>query len=305
MKVTNKSSVDKINSLDQFQFMLFASKDPRLNACDIAVLFEIVDRYIKSDGITYPTGVTHLVRETGRGGKTVKASRAKLLTYHYMQVGEAFKGTTGTCYLPNFAWSAQAAEAVRGELASRRQKKKSGKASGGLPTPTKADNLVGVESTPLGEIEGANVPPLRHLVGVPRPPETYVVPTCTYVGGSIPPALGLAPTQGVAPRLWEIADSRVDVEAGDTWLNLALRNDAGENEEASVCLESNNLARQEAGQRTLERLSIALDRSIEDAKELLGLRVLFDDQGELRPAPANDNHKNLPTELTFSAEITN
>lgn len=299
MKIANKSienseleqeqSQKKIGSLDQFQFVLYASKDKRLNACDLAVLFEITDRFLKKDGITYPTGSTHLARETGRNVKTVKASRAKLLKFHYLQVGEPFQGSTGTAYLPNFKWSSKVADAIKTEVAARAAKRKSRKSSGGLPTPTKAPNLVGGISPPLDGLVGGISPPLRDLVGVPRPPETYVGPTSPYVGGVHTPVHGLSPVPGAPPRLWKIIDSSVEHDAGEMWMHLRLEDDSGASDEASICLESSDASRQAAGQKTLARLTNDLDGGIDGSEDLHGMWVFFDAQFEVQPAPANDN----------------
>lgn len=276
----------KINSLDQFQLCLFASKDTRLTACDLAVLAEITDRFIKDDGVTRATGVTHLVRETGRNSKAIKASRKRLLQHHYLQVGANFQGATGTAYIPNFAWSIAAADAVRNEVASRKKIRRSRKRSGGLPTPTKKENLVGASTPPQSALVGASAPPLRELVGVPGTPQTYVSPTGELRGGVHTPVNGLLPVPGVPPVEWKIVDSSVDGEAGEKWLNLKLKNNAGDLDEAGICLESNDPSRQADGQKALARLTSLMDEGIEGSEDLHGLWVVFDAQCEIQLAPA-------------------
>jgi len=289
VKITNKSSAKKIGSVDQLKFMLYASKDKRLNACDLAVLLEITDRFKKVDDVTYRTGTAHLARETGRGIDAVKASRKKLMRHHYIRVAETHQGNLGASYYPNFEWSQRAAERVSAEIALRavkRNSRKSGKLCGGLPTPTNTPTPAGVISPPQNETVGVTSPPLRELVGVPQPPHTYGEPTGSYVGGTNPPALGLEPTREESPVEWKIIDSSVDSEAGHTWLNLKLENSSGDSDEAAICLESNDPTRQADGQKALARLSSSLDQGIQGSEDLHGLWVVFDAQCEIQLAPA-------------------
>src|SRR5262245_8778496 len=102
---------DAIGPVDQFNLCLYASKDARLSACDLAVLFELVDRFTKKDygpykaGTTRPTGKAHLERETGRTDGAVKASLARLQEYGYIRVAVEKQGTRGREYSINFDWS--------------------------------------------------------------------------------------------------------------------------------------------------------------------------------------------------------
>jgi len=76
-------------------------------------------------------------------------------------------------------------------------------------------------------------------------------------------------------------------DQGDTWFQLSIENDAGLATYDSIIIEANAESEQRAGQATLERFSVAADRSIEYTDDLIGLRYVVDSRGNIQPLPIN------------------
>ncbi|MGO4836332.1 hypothetical protein AB4144_29225, partial [Rhizobiaceae sp. 2RAB30] len=250
-----------IGSLDQFQLALYASKgsEPPLNGTDLAVLLELIDRFKKKEGVTYPSSAGHLARETGRPIRSVQASLQRLQDIKLAIVVEHGAGTKGNTYTFNFAWVREVAAEIHAEKEARAAAKKRRR------KPTYAENRVGStddlatrKSAPLRDIVTRKFAQLSIVPTRKSAPQTYVGPTSPYVGGAGTPTLGLTPTSGAAPREAMIVGSSIDTDTrGDKLLSLVVSTDSGM-EEISICVESGNQRRQDDGQAEFKRLCRAL-----------------------------------------------
>lgn len=290
-------SESRIGSLDQFQLVLFASKDTRLTAADMAVLIEVTDRYLKNDGHTLATGNKHLERETGRSGSTVKASRLRLVKLGYLAIEHDGVGTRGTVYVPNFDWCRAVAKIYGDEIATRKaaKRKRKSKPSGGVDHPTSAPKLVGARTTPLRDLVGLAGTPLSYLVGAHTHPQTYVGTTDSLRRGANTPAFSLEDTQGVAPqekkkaRTVTIDSASTRIDGTSTWLDLELMTQSGEEETYYIELESSDSAAQDEGQKKLARLLyVAGLGAIDEPDELTGSRFTILPCGDFIPVPAQE-----------------
>lgn len=288
-----KSGASTIGPLDQFKFAFYASKDTRLSACDLACLMEIADRYIKSDfgrhkaGVTFPTGHTHLVRETGYAITAVKASLSRLISFGYISVAVEGKGTRGSEYVPNFNWSRAVFVAVDLETKARAaaKKKRHRSASGSVERPTSVSVLVGRSTDPLRDIVGRHADLLTCVVGQSTGPQTYVGPKGTYIGGDATPPDCLGQPVGGAPEERKIKAAFLESEDGEKWLSLTFEEGGGD----SITLESADFDTQDDGQRELQQLQLSAGLSeIDDAEQLIG-RTVYLQAGRYVPAPANDD----------------
>ncbi|UVK44832.1 hypothetical protein BPNPMPFG_000297 [Mesorhizobium sp. AR07] len=289
-----------VGSLDQFQLVLYASKgaEPPLNGTDITVLLELVDRFKKKDGVTFPSSAGHLARETGRPVRSVQESLRRLQDMHLARIVEQGTGTRGNTYNFNFDWVREVAAEIKSEIESRavarKKRKKKNPASD-------ADNRVGSNETlptrksaPLRDIVTRK---FAHLTGVPTresAPQTYGVPTGTYVGGADAPPFGYA-TSGIAPlkkdgkpdftvypdvERWVMItsveeESLDDVEDGNSKvLTVFYVTDCGIQSYIFLTTESDDDREQADGQEVLASVcaAVGLDQ-IEDAKELVGRRA--------------------------------
>ncbi|RCW80921.1 hypothetical protein [Phyllobacterium bourgognense] len=272
----------KIGPVDQTQLVLYASKNTSLSACDLAVLAEITDRYLKLKGVTYPTGLTHLVRETGRSHSSVQDSVRRLLSFAYISVKVEGKGTRGTEYDLNFDWVREVAERVKCAKADRtRAKKSKGKKKASVP----ADH-----TTTENKLVCRNSTPLRELVGVPT--DTLGNPayrnsgTQTYGSTTSTPKLvaknshsGLVASAVSAPLreeyiYAEITHAELDTEEEDRpYIYIELTADGtGEEIGDSFIVFSANDDEWADGRRRLKLLSDAIQVEIEvkDPRHLIG-----------------------------------
>ncbi len=280
----NTESSNRIGSLNQFQIALYASKDKRLSACDLACLFEIVDRFLKDQGITRPTGKAHLERETGRSNGSVKESLRRLVEWQYISVAKLGSGTRGTEYLPNFEWAHRVASAIRSEVKDRAEAKKKRRRSGAENRPTSSPKLVGQNSAPLRELVGQPTAPLDGLDGQNSAPQTYVTPTRgDYVGNkSAPEPCASALRQAPVRADYDIAEFTIDYvsvdkseEDGSDFIYVSMVTDDGEFEQDEcIFTQSDDQKKQDEGQQQLASLMRAIGMNeIRVAEDLLGRRV--------------------------------
>lgn len=282
-----------IGPLDQFKFAFYASKDTRLSACDLACLMEITDRFIKKDfgqhkaGVTFPTGHTHLVRETGYAITAVKASLSRLISFGYISVAVEGKGTRGSEYVPNFNWSRTVLIAVDQETKARAaaKKKRHRSASGSVERPTSTSTPVGRSSDPLRDIVGRHTDLLTCVVGQSAVPQTYMGPKCPYMGGDTAPPDCFGQPVGGAPEERKIKTAFPESEDGEKWISLTFEDGGCD----TIATESNDQHIQDDGQRELQRLcaSAGLDE-VNDTSELIG-RTVYVQAGRYVPAPAPAN----------------
>ena len=291
-----KSDHLAIGPLDQFKFIHYASKDTRLSACDLACLTEIVDRFIKSDfgrhkaGVTFPTGHTHLVRETGYAISAVKASLSRLISFGYISVAVEGKGTRGSEYVPNFNWSRTVFAAVdqetKARAAAKRKRPKS--ASGSVEQPTNTNILACRSTDPQRDKVGRYADLLTIVVGQSTAPQTYVGPECPYVGGDTAPPDCSGQPAGGAPTKRKIKAAFVEQEDGERWLSLSFAGGGSD----TIPVESSDQSIQEDGQRELNQLllSAGITGQIEDTAQLVG-RTVYLRAGRYVPprTPANDD----------------
>lgn len=275
----------RIGSLNQFQIALYASKDKRLSACDLACLFEIVDRFLKDDGVTRPTGKTHLERETGRSNGSVKESLRRLVEWRYISVAKIGSGTRGTEYLPNFEWANRVASAIKAEVKDRAEAKKKRRSSGAENRTTSAQKLVGRNYAPLRDLVGQPTAPLDGLVGQNSAPQTYVTPTGgDYVGNKSAPEPGASALRQAPVRAdFDIAEFTIDYvsvdkseEDGSDFIYISMATDNGEFEQDDcIFTQSDDQKKQEEGQQQLASLmrAVGMDE-IKDANDLLGRKLM-------------------------------
>lgn len=291
MTDSKPASNNVIGPVQQFQFLLYASKDTRLSACDMAVLAELTNRYVKKDfgrykaGVTLPSGYTHLTRETGYARTTIMESLARLRYYGYIAVADEGAGTRGSTYLINFNWSCTVAEAVAKEIDARKTaKKKRRRASVPENQHTKAETPVCRPSVPLRELVLRHADTLTNLVLRKTGTETYMKPKGFHIGDA-DAAGGLKPPPPVISK--KITAASVEVDDGETILIV-------EFDDASlpdvISLESDSASEQEAGQERLNRMltSTGLGGIDDDAAALVGCTV-YTQGNRYVPPPDNDN----------------
>lgn len=280
--MTSDKSPDKIGSLDQFQIALYASKDKRLSACDLACLFEIVDRFLKDKGITRPTGKAHLERETGRSNGSIKESIRRLIEWEYIRVARTGVGTRGNEYLPNFEWAHRIAATIKVEIRERATAKRK-RRSRAENRPTSTKKLVGQNSAPLRNLVGRPTAPLEQLVGRNPAPQTYVIPTGDdYVGISAPasaPGLSAAPVGAdfeVDKTIVELTVTAAEVDQDDegTFIYIVMTDALGGERDDSFTVESQSQRAQDAGQAQLAEFLRALGANMPgNVCELVGKQV--------------------------------
>jgi hypothetical protein len=284
--------LDAIGALDQFQLLLYASKDTRLSACDLAVLGELTDRYTKKDygpykaGFTRPTGYTHLVRETGYARTSVRESLARLQEHGYIRIAHDGCGTRGNDYVLNFNWSRTVAAAIAKEVDARKvAKKRRHRASVPENRHSKDNQLVCRSSAPLRDIVCRSSDTLTDLVCRLSGTQTYVGPTGPYVGADMSAGTDRVPPPVVTKR---IVATSVEEEDGIKW--LAVDFDTGLSD--FIMIESDDASDQQEGWERLNRLTSSAGLGdIEDASELIGHTVRMQGDRYLSPyeEAANDN----------------
>jgi hypothetical protein len=287
-----------VGSLDQFQLALYASKgaEPPLNGTDLTVLLELIDRFKKKDGVTFPSSAGHLARETGRPIRSVQESIRRLQDMHLAQIVDQGTGTRGNTYTFNFEWVREVAAEIKSEIESRataRKKRRTKK------TASSAENRVATNETlptrksaPLRDIVTRKFAYLTGVATQKSAPQTYGVPTGTYGGGAGAPPFGYA-TSCTAPLRKE--DGSIDftvypdverwvtitsVETEDIeednakCLTVNYTTDCGIKSDIFIITESDDETEKEDGKIRLLRLCWAVGiTQLEDAEELVGRRA--------------------------------
>jgi hypothetical protein len=275
------SEVLKVGPVDQFQIVLYASKNTKLSACDLAVLAEITDRYLKLKGVTYPTGLTHLVRETGRQVFAVRESVRSLLDQKYIAIETEGKGTRGTEYTLNVEWVREVAARIKQVKMDRSIAKKAKKKSAsGVPQHTsKSKTLVVCSTIPLRDLVGCPSIPLSNLVVCPTLPQTYwgTNSTPSTVAKNSHSGLGASAVSAPLREEYiyaEITHAELDTEEEDRpYIYIELTADGtGEEIGDSFIVFSANDDEWEDGRRRLKLLSDAMQVEIDvkDPRHLIG-----------------------------------
>lgn len=271
----------KVGPVDQFQIVLYASKNIKLSACDLAVLAEITDRYLKLKGVTYPTGLTHLVRETGRQVFAVRESVRSLLDQKYIAIETEGKGTRGTEYTLNVEWVREVSTRIKQVKMDRSIAKKAKKKSAsGMPQHTsKSKTLVVCPTIPLRDLVGCPGIPLSNLVVCPTLPQTYwgTNSTPSTVAKNSHSGLGASAVSAPLKEEYlyaEITHAELDAEEEDRpYIYIELTADGtGEEIGDSFVTFSTNNEEMEDGQRRLKLLSdsIPAEIDVKDPSRLIG-----------------------------------
>jgi hypothetical protein len=271
--------------VQQFQLVLYATKDTELTACDLAVLAELTDRYLKAEGVTRPTSAGHLAKETGRTIRPVQESLTRLAERGYVTLAEQGSGTRGNTYRLPFEWVRATWDAIYAVIkemadAKKRRRRKRGRASyaaGSVATPPKLATLRTAYLRGLVTLPTAY---LDTLATLPTAPQSYIAPErCLYRDAV--PAGGLEPPPAVISK--KIKSASVESEDGESWLSIEFEERGSD----TIALESADKGIQEEGQRELEQLcnSAGLGE-IDDASELVGCIVYM--RGIRYVAPPDD-----------------
>ncbi|MER9356166.1 hypothetical protein NKI61_23185 [Mesorhizobium sp. M0514] len=289
-----------VGSLDQFQLALYASKgaEPPLNGTDLTVLLELIDRFKKKDGVTFPSSAGHLARETGRPIRSVQESIRRLQDMHLAEIVDQGTGTRGNTYTFNFAWVREVAAEIKSEIESRatarKKRKKKNPASNAENRVATNETLPTRKSAPLRDIVTRNFAHLSGGATQKSAPQTYGVPTGTYGGGADAPPFGYA-TSGIAPlkkdgkrdftvypnvERWVTID-RIETETLEeeddnaTVMTAFYTTDCGIQSDIFIVTNSDDENEQADGQKVLGNLldAVGIYHQIEDAEELVGRRA--------------------------------
>ncbi|UWU89620.1 hypothetical protein [Bradyrhizobium sp. CB1015] len=277
-----------IGPVQQFQLLLYATKDTELSACDLAVLAELADRFLKDGpkgGATRPTSAAHLAKETGRDDASTARSIAHLAERGYISIAEQGIGRRGNTYLLPFRWVRDTATAIYNyikPLAQAKRRRRRAQRSDRTRAVSSGDT---VATAPARSLRSFVTAPVRYLDGVATAPtrhQSYGLP----MEGPIDADMS-AGTYGVPPPVVtkKIVGATVETEDGESWLSLDFEEGGGD----IIAVESADKDMQADGQRELELLcaSAGLDEVNEPA-ELIGCRVYLRG-GRYVLAPANDN----------------
>ena len=194
------SSSEPIKLIDQWRLLLAATSDAKLSRGDLAVLGEIVDRYMKKKGNSRAS-YTHLARAAELNIRSAKRSVRKLLDLGYIKVDRLGAGTRPTEYIPSFV------SGVMGDTST----------SDGADVITEATSV-----SPLGDGDGTSGSPHNptYLPGLQPADGKRESSTGVEAGARVAAPPPLAPShdsgsEGHAPRdpfdeLWAIWPLRRD-----------------------------------------------------------------------------------------------
>lgn len=258
-----------VGALDQFQLALYASKgaEPPLNGTDMAVLMELIDRFKKKEGVTYPSSAGHLARETGRPSRSVQESLRRLQDINLAMVVEHGTGTKGNTYTFNFAWVREVAAEIHAEkearAAARKRRRKSSYAENRVGS---TDELATRKSAPLRDIVTRKFAQLGTVATRKSAPQTYVDPTESLRRCDAAPAFGLASTQGGTPleREIEVVGATTEQRGSDTYLVLTVRDGTDNPTAFDICLEASVESKQRDGQARLQKLQAAIGMEVDE-----------------------------------------
>lgn len=263
-----------IRSLEQFQMLLYATKDTELTACDLAVLAELTDRYLKDGprgGTTRPTSAAHLARETGRDDASTQRSLARLVERGYIKVAEPGFGRRGHTYFLPFGWVRETAEAiykyVKG-MADAKKRRRRARRSNRADAVSKA---LPVATAPMRYLRSFVTAPMRYLDSVATASvrdQSYGYPTGKPVGADVS-ACALRAQPPIVTK--KIIAASVESEDRERWLSVDF-DDGGFD---IIALESSDADTQQEGQERFARLtsSASLMGDIDGAAELIGCTV--------------------------------
>lgn len=273
---------DAVGPVQQFQLLLYASKDTELTACDLAVLAELTDRYLKAEAVTRPTSAGHLAKETGRTIRPVQESLTRLAERGYITLAEQGSGTRGNTYRLPFEWVRATWDAIYAVIkemadAKKRRRRKRGRdsyAADSVATPPKPATLRTAYLRSLVTLPTAY---LDTLATLSTAPQSYIAPErCLYRDAGA--AGGLKPPPPVISK--KVVAASVESEDGETWLSLEFEDGIGD----YIAVESADADMQAEGQRELELLAASAGlNEIDDAAELIGRTVHMQAGRYVRP----------------------
>jgi hypothetical protein len=261
---------DSIGPVQQFQLLLYATKDTELTACDLAVLAELTDRYLKDKGVTRPTSAAHLERETGRDDSSTQRSIARLLERGYITIAEQGIGRRGHTYLLPFEWVKDTATAIYNYIKPMAEAKRRKRRTRRSYRTDAVGKTVTVATAPTRLLRSFVTAPMRYLTTVATAStrdQSYGLPMVEPIGADISAGTYRVPPPVVTKK---IKSARVENEDGERWLSF-------EYEEGgcrSITIESNDADIQADGQRELEQLQESAGLTeIDDPAQLVGCTV--------------------------------
>jgi hypothetical protein len=267
------SKTDIVGPVQQFQLLLYATKDTELSACDLAVLAELTDRYLKDGprgGATRPTSAAHLAKETGRDDASTQRSLARLVERGYIKVAEPGFGRRGHTYLLPFGWVRETADAIYEYVKGMADAKKRRRRARRSNRADAVANSTTVATAPVRLLRGFVTAPMRYLDAVATASmrdQSYGSPKREPIGDA-GTAGGLKPPPPVISK--KIVAANVESEDGERWLSLEFEECGGD----YITIESSDTDTQADGQRELEQLCASAGlKGIDDAAELIGCIV--------------------------------
>jgi hypothetical protein len=283
MNTKPASKPDTVGPVQQFQLLLYASKDTELTACDLAVLAELTDRYLKADGVTRPTSAGHLAKETGRTIRPVQESLTRLAERGYITLAEQGSGTRGNTYRLPFEWVRATWDAIYAVIkemadAKKHRRRKRGRASYAADSVATPPKLATLRTAYLRSLVTLPTAYLGTLATLSTAPQSYIAPErCLYRDAGT--AGGLKPPPPVITK--KIVAASVESDDGEQWVEVEF--DVGASD--FITLESDSASEQEEGQERLARLtsSAGLMGDIESPDELVGCIVHMQGDRYLMP----------------------
>ncbi|MCK1445873.1 hypothetical protein IVB34_22115 [Bradyrhizobium sp. 2] len=283
--MTEVKKPEPIGPVQQFQLLLYATKDTELTACDVAVLAELTDRYLKDGpraGFTRATSAAHLARETGRTERPVQKSLIRLAERGYVTIAEQGQGQRGNVYTLPFEWvraTAAAIYAVIKQMAdAKKRRKRKRRRSYAAESVASTDTVATLHATYLRGLVTLPTAYLDTVATLPTAPQSYGLPTEGPIGADMSAGTYRVPPPVVTKK---IVSASVENEDGESWLSLEFGGGGGD----SIVVESNDAEMQAQGQRELEQLVASAGlRDLDDAAQLVG-RTVYLQAGRYVPAP--------------------
>ncbi|MBJ7402966.1 MAG: hypothetical protein JHD07_06545 [Bradyrhizobium sp.] len=276
-----------IGPVQQFQLLLYATKDTQLSACDLAVLAELTDRYLKDGpkgGATRPTSAAHLAKETGRDDASTARSIAHLAERGYISVAEQGIGRRGNTYLLPFRWVLDTATAIYNyikPLAEAKRRRRRAQRSNRACAVSSGET---VATASIRSLRSFVTAPMRYLDGVATAPardQSYGLPMEGPIGAEMSAGPYRVPPPVVTKK---IVAASVEIEDGERWLSLAFEEGGGD----IIAVESADKDTQDDGQSELVLLCASAGlNEVNEPAELIGCRVHLRG-GRYVLAPEND-----------------
>jgi hypothetical protein len=289
-KKRDDSSPDVIGPVQQFQLLLYATKDTELTACDLAVLAELTDRYLKDKGVTRPTSAAHLERETGRDDSSTQRSLARLLERGYITIAEPGHGRRGHTYLLPFDWVKATATAIYNyikPLSDAKRRRRRGRRSYRTDA---VDSTSTVATAPTRLLRSFVTAPMRYLTTVATAStrdQSYGLPMVRPIGADMSAGTDRVPPPVVTKRIKSVSIDYVIEGERCLFVNF----DVGP-PDIMVLESSYSSIDQEAGQERYSRLTSSAGLGWpEYVEELVGCTVYTQGNHYLMPHDvANDNN---------------